>query len=155
MAEFHIWCAMVHWQGFVPVYTTCVSMFMLRRAEAHQSIKHVDVCCIHGETNVTSWHGSRQTHHDDHAHNVAWICTYSSRLECIPILWGQEHLWSREGCSPMWVHHTKCMAIFKQASIYIYIYTHTYHAQCKHTKQESKLDIANILGVWPSKVQEK
>ena len=29
-----------------------------------------------------------------------------------------------------------------------------HHAQCYHTKQESKLDIANIPRVWPSKVRE-
>jgi len=26
------------------------------------------------------------------------------------------------------------------------------HAQCKHTKQESKLDITKVSRVWPSKV---
>ena len=46
--EFHVWCTMVHWQGFVPMYTARISMFILRRAEANQSIKHIDTCCLHG-----------------------------------------------------------------------------------------------------------
>ena len=80
LAEFCIWCAMAHQQGFAPVYMACVSMFILMWAEAHQSVKHVDACRIHRETNVTSWHGSRQSYFDDHAHNIAWIRTYSNCL---------------------------------------------------------------------------
>ena len=98
--EFHIWCAMAHQQGFMPMYTTHFSMFILRRAKAHQNIIHADACHIHGETNVTSWHGSKQSHHNDDAHNVAWICTYSIRLKHIPILQGQKHPQSRVGHSP-------------------------------------------------------
>jgi len=42
----------------------------------------------------------RQSHHDNHEHNVAWICIYSNRLECIPTLQGHEHPWSRWGYPP-------------------------------------------------------
>ena len=53
-------------------------------------LEHTDTCHIHGETNVTWWHGSRQSHRNDHAHNIAWICTYGNHLEHIPILQGRE-----------------------------------------------------------------
>ena len=49
-AEFRIWCAMAHEQVFIPVCTVCVKMFILRQAEALQSIKHANLCRIHGET---------------------------------------------------------------------------------------------------------
>ena len=52
--EFRVWCAMAHRQSFVPMYTTCVIMFIQGQAEAYQSIKHVDACHIYGETDVTS-----------------------------------------------------------------------------------------------------
>ena len=55
--------------------------------------KHVDTCRIHGETNVTWWHGSRQSHRNDRAHNIVWICTCNNRLEHIPILQGQVLSW--------------------------------------------------------------
>ena len=29
LAEFHVWCAMAHWQGFMPVYMACANMHML------------------------------------------------------------------------------------------------------------------------------
>ena len=45
---------MVHQQGFVPVYTARINMFILRQAKALQSIEHIDACRIHGKTNVTS-----------------------------------------------------------------------------------------------------
>ena len=53
LEKFRIWCAMAHWQGFMPVYTMRANMLVLRRAGAPQSIKHIDVCHIHEETNVT------------------------------------------------------------------------------------------------------
>ena len=28
-AEFHIWCAMAHWQGFLPMYMARANMLML------------------------------------------------------------------------------------------------------------------------------
>ena len=62
---------MAHRQGFVPVYIASVNMFILRQVEALQSIEHVDACRIHRETNVTSYHGLRQSYSDDHAHSVA------------------------------------------------------------------------------------
>ena len=40
------------------------------------------------------WHGSRQSHNDDLAHNIVWICTYSKCLKCILTQQGHEHLWS-------------------------------------------------------------
>ena len=51
--EFCVWCAMVHWQGFMPVYTAHANMLILGRVEASQSFKYIDTCCIHGETDVT------------------------------------------------------------------------------------------------------
>ena len=32
------------------------------------------------------WHGSGQSHCNDHAHSIAWICTYNKCLEHIPTL---------------------------------------------------------------------
>ena len=59
-AKFRVWYAMAHRQGFVPVYMACVSMCVLRRAEAHQSNKHVNACRIHQSNkhvNVCHIHG--------------------------------------------------------------------------------------------------
>ena len=124
LAEFHVWCAMAHQQGFTSVYTMCLDMLILWQAKALQSVKHVDACCIHGETNVTWWHGSRQSHHDDHAHNIAWICTYGNRLEHIPTLQGQELSWlERVTHVAMRVHHTKWTITHTCVGIYIYIHT--------------------------------
>ena len=53
LAEFRVWCAMTHQQGFTLVYTVRANMLVLGRAGALQSIKHIDVCHIHGETDVT------------------------------------------------------------------------------------------------------
>ena len=53
LTEFRVWCAMAHQQGFVLVYTTRANVPVLGRAGAPQSLKHVDTCHIHGETNVT------------------------------------------------------------------------------------------------------
>ena len=90
-------------------------------------LEHVDTCHLHMETNVTWWHGSRQSHHDDHAHNIVWICTYDNRLEHIPILQGQELSWlERAAHIAIRVHHTKCTITHTRTSIYIYIYIHTY-----------------------------
>ena len=36
--EFCVWCVMVPWQGFMPVYTTRANMVVLGRAGAPQSI---------------------------------------------------------------------------------------------------------------------
>ena len=33
-ADFHVWCAMAHQQGFVPVYMACIDMLALWLAEA-------------------------------------------------------------------------------------------------------------------------
>ena len=82
------------------------------------------------------WLGSRQSHYDDRAHNIAWICTYNNRLKCIPTLQGHEHSWStRVTCITTRVQHIECTITHTHASIYIYIYIHTYihHAHCYHT----------------------
>ena len=119
--EFWGWGIMAHQQGFSSVYTACIDMLVLWRAEALQSIKHVDACRIHEETNVTWWHGLRQSHCDDHAHNIAWICTYENCLERIPTLQGQELSWlERVTHVAMRVHHTKCTITHIQADIDIH-----------------------------------
>ena len=52
-AEFRIWCTIMHQKGFTPVYMTHANMLVLGQAKALQSIKHIDACRIHKETNVT------------------------------------------------------------------------------------------------------
>ena len=37
----------------MPVYTARANMLMVGQARAPQSIKHIDACYIHGETDVT------------------------------------------------------------------------------------------------------
>ena len=118
--------------------------------ETFQSIKHVDVCRIHGKTNVTWWHGSKQSHRDDHAHNIAWICTYGNRLEHIPTIQGQELSWlERVTHVATRVHLTKCTITHTHASIYI----HTSCTMLSH-RARKEIDIANVPRVCPSKVQE-
>ena len=141
LAKLLVWCAMAHRQGFASMYMACIDMLLLWWTKALQRIKHVDTCRIHNETNVTWWHGSRQSHHDDRAHNRAWICIYGNRLKHIPILQGQELSWlERVTHIATRVNHTKCTITHTRASIYIYIH----HAQCNHTEQESKSNMANI-----------
>ena len=53
LTEFRVWCSMTHQQGFVPMYTARANVLMLGQARAPQSIKHVDTCRIHRETDVT------------------------------------------------------------------------------------------------------
>ena len=107
-------------------------MFILRQVKALQSIKHVDACRIHGETNVAGWHGSRKTYRNDHAHNIAQICTDSSRLECIPTLQDQEHPWSQEGHSPNHESPSYKVHNHPQVSRYIYIYIFIHTACTMH-----------------------
>ena len=110
--EFRVWCTMVHRQGFSCVYTTHIDMLTSWWAEALQSVNHVDACRIHGKTNVTWWHGSRQSHCDDYAHNIAWICSYDNRFEHISTLQGQKLSWlERVVHIAKRVHHTKCTII--------------------------------------------
>ena len=152
-AEFCVQYPMTHRQGFMFVYMVHIDMLAPWRAKAPQSVKRVDACCIHEKTNITWWHRSRQSHHDDRAHNMAWICTYDNRLKHIPILLGQELLWLEKVTDvDTKVHHTKCIITHTHAGIYIYTYIH--HAQHYHTERESKSDIANVLRAWPNKVQE-
>ena len=120
-AKFCIWCTMAHRQGFTPVYTMRANMLMLGWASALQSIKHIDVCRIHGETNVTWWHKLGRSHRDDCAQNIAWICTHSNCLGHIPTLQGQENLWLEMVAHiAMRVHHTKCTITHIQAYINIH-----------------------------------
>ena len=117
----------------------CIDMLILWQAKALQSVKHVDACCIHGETNVTWWHGSRQSHHDDHAHNIAWICTYGNRLEHIPTLQGQELSWlERVTHVAMRVHHTKWTITHTCVGIYIYIYTYIMYNAITQSRKVNK-----------------
>ena len=77
------WCAMAHQQGFMPMYMARANMLMLGWFEAPQSIKHIDTCCIHGEIDVTWWHGSRRSSCGDYAQSITWIWTYSKCLKHI------------------------------------------------------------------------
>ena len=69
---------------------------------------------------------------------------------------GQEHSWpERVNHLTMRVHHTKCTITHTHVGKYIYIYTHIHHAQCYHTEQESKTNIAIPRERGLSKEQEK
>ena len=114
----------------------------LGQARAPQSIKHIDACRIHWETNITWWHGLGWSHRDDCAHNIAWICTYSNCLGHMPTLQGQEHSWlERVAHVATRVHHTKYTITHKQA--YIDIHTSRtmlslgawkWNRHCRHPK---------------------
>ena len=109
LTEFCVWCAMTHQQDFVPVYTVRANVLMLGQVRAPQSIKHVDTCRVHGETDVTWWHGSGRWHCDDYAHSMTRICTYNRCLDHILMPQGQEHSWlERVAHVAIRVHHTKC-----------------------------------------------
>ena len=120
LAEFRVCYAMAYRQDFAFVSAVHIDMLILWRAEALQSIKHVVACRIHGEIIVTGW----QSHRDDRAHNIAWICTYGNRLEHIPTLQGHELSWLERvtHIAPRF-HHTKCTITHIQADIGI-------HASC-------------------------
>ena len=75
--EFCVLCTMAYQQGFMPMYMACANMLVLRRAGAPQSIKHVDTCRIHRETDVTWWHGSRRSNCNDYALIANALSTYS------------------------------------------------------------------------------
>ena len=109
--------------GALARFRVCIDMLVLWWVEALQSMNHVDVCRIYRETNVTWWHGLRQSHRYDCAHNIAWICTYDNHLEHIPTLQGQVLSWLERVTHVATITHTR-------PSIYIYIYIH--HAQCYH-----------------------
>ena len=53
------------------MYTVHIDILVLWRAEAHQSIKHVDVCRIHGKTNVIWWQRIKTI-------TLRWSCTQYS-----------------------------------------------------------------------------
>ena len=89
-----------------------------------QCIKCVDARRIHGKTNVTGWHGSGQSHCDDYAHKIAWICTYDNHLEHIPTLQGQKLWLEKVTHVATRVHHTKCTITHIQAYIDI-------HSSCR------------------------
>ena len=95
---------------------------------------------------LLSWHGLRQSHRYHHAHNVEWICTYGSRLECVPTPQGQEHPWLRKGCSPNYEIPSYKVHDHPQTGIYIYTHTHTYIMHNGSMQSgESKANIAKII----------
>ena len=104
--------------GFHAYVTTRANMLVLGRAGAPKSIKHIDTCRIHGETDATKWHGLRRSHRGDHAHSMTWICTYSKCLEHILIPKCQENSWL-ERVAYIRVHHTKCTITHTHTNIYI------------------------------------
>ena len=121
---------MVHRQGFMTMYMAHANMLVPGRARAPQSIKHVNTCRIHRETDDTWWHGSGRSNYSDYAHNVTWICTYSNWLKNILISQGPEHSWpKRVAHISTRVHHTKCTITHTHIGIYIYIYIYT-HTSC-------------------------
>ena len=85
LAEFWVWCAMVHQQGFMPVYMARAKMLMPGWVGALQRIGHIDMCRIHEETDVTWWNWSRQSH------RMTWICTYNNCLDHILMSQGPKH----------------------------------------------------------------
>ena len=121
-----------HQQGFMPMYMVRANMLMLGQAKAPQSIKHIDTCCIHEETNVTWWQGLGWSHRNDYAHNMTWICTYNKCLEHILIPQGQEH-------SPTHTHK----------HIYIYIYIYMHHSQSYHIKHIYNQTLPMFQGYKP------
>ena len=58
----------------------------------------------------------------------------------------------------MGFHHKKCMTTHKQPQTNKHTHTHTHthihHAQCKHTKQGNKPDIANVPRVCPARYEK-
>ena len=90
----------------------------LKPLKASSILMHV---AYTGKPMSLRWHGSRQSHRDDHAHNKAWIYTYNNCLEHIPTLQGQEHSWLvRVAHLATWVHHIKCTITHIQAHIDIH-----------------------------------
>ena len=74
------------------VYNMCL-LLMLRWPGAPQSIKHIDTCRIHGETDVTWWHGLVRSHCGDYDtvwHEYAPATNVLSTYSCHK---GQEHSW--------------------------------------------------------------
>ena len=134
-------------------------MLVLWWAETFQSIKHVDVCRIHGETNVIWWHGSRQSHCDDRAHNITWIYTYGNRLEHILVLQGQELSWlERVTHVATRVHHTKYTITHTHASIYIciyiYIHIHTSCTMLSHKARKVNQTLPTFQGYGPTRYRK-
>lgn len=124
------------------MYTTCISIFILRQAGAHLNIKHVGACCIHGEPVSLANMDNEKSHYNSHAHNTVWICTYSISLGCIPTLQDQEHPWLGRGCPPNHV----CPSY--EVHDHLFTHTHTQSAQYKHIEDKCILVIANIQRVW-------
>ena len=120
--EFRVWCTMAHQQDFMPMYThvpTCLCWNETKPLKASNLLMRV---AYMGKPISFRWQRLRQSHHDDHAHNIAWICTYNNCLECIPTLQGQEHLWLQwVAFLATRVHHTKCTITHIQAYIDIHI----------------------------------
>ena len=128
--EFRVWCAMAYRQGFMLVYMARISMFVQGRAKVHQSIKHVDACCIHEETNVTL-DEMDQDNHTAMIMNRIWHeygPTTNDMSAYPPYKDKSTHDHERVTLLTVGVHHTKCMITHKQVDIhththiYIYIY---------------------------------
>ena len=130
----------------------CINIFILRRAKDLQSIKKVDTCCIHEETDFTIWHGSRQTHCNDHAHNIAWVCTTAVALSAYPYCKVKcTHDHEKVTLLTMRVHYTKRTT---QQGIGRINQTLPYPrnmTRARYTKH--KTGIVYIPRVWPNKVQ--
>ena len=86
LAKFHVWCT-----SRVSRIQSISMCLHYGKQKPSKVLDHTDMCHIHRETNVTWCHGSRQSYCNDRAHNMAWICTYSNRLEHIPTLQVHNH----------------------------------------------------------------
>ena len=144
LAEFRVWCAVAHQQGFLPMYTARANVLVLRWARAPQSTWH-----IHGETDFTWWHESWQSHCGDNTHSMTQICTYSNRLKHILMPQGQEHSWpERMTHVTIRIHHTKCTITRRHT--HMHTHTHT----CRHSILHSWFNQGRWLE-WPSLYPKK
>ena len=122
LAEFWVWCAMAHQQGFMPVYMARAKMLMPGWVGALQRIGHIDMCRIHEETDVTWWNWSRQSH------RMTWICTYNNCLDHILMSQGPKHsLLERVAHVSTRVHHTKCTITHTHKGIHTHPHTYIIH----------------------------
>ena len=117
---------MTHQQGFTPVYTMRANMLVLGRAGALQSIKHIDVCHIHGEIDVTQVTWIKTI-------TLQWSCTqYSISMHLQQFPWTHTHttrsraLMTGEGCSHSHESPSYKVHDHPHTGIYIYTHAHTY-----------------------------
>ena len=90
-AQFRIWCIMDSNKVAclcIWCVLTCLCCYEPKPSKASSMLMRV---VYTGKPMSLRWHGLRQSHRNDLAHNIAWICTYSNRLELIPTLQGQMH----------------------------------------------------------------